>query len=118
VNGDAIHGTRPWRRVRTTREGVGVRFTAKGSTTHAILLATPSGGVRIRDFTRAHRHGELLGHGAVAARAEGGDLVVAWPRASRRRRPRAGVRGGVRRAMASSRRIAASSNRAPRAPAP
>jgi alpha-L-fucosidase len=81
VNGDAIHGTRTWRRAEgTTREGVGVRFTAKGNTTYAILLATPRGGeVRIRDFAARNDTVKLLGHGAVAARAEGGDLVVAWP---------------------------------------
>jgi len=81
VNGDAIRGTRPWRRAEgTTREGIGVRFTAKGNTTYAILLATPSGDeVRIRDFAARTDTVTLLGHGRVAARAEGADLVVAWP---------------------------------------
>ena len=81
VNGDAIRGTRPWRRAEgTTREGIGVRFTAKGNTTYAILLATPSGDeVRIRDFAARTDTVTLIGHGRVAARAEGADLVVAWP---------------------------------------
>jgi len=81
VNGDAIHGTRPWRRAEgVTREGIGVRFTAKGSTTYAILLATPQPGeLRLRDFAARTDTVTLLGHGAVVARAEGGDLVVAWP---------------------------------------
>ena len=81
VNGDAIYGTRPWRRAEgSTREGVGVRFTAKGSRVHAILLATPEpGDLRIRDFAPRSDAVTLLGHGPVAARAEGADLLVAWP---------------------------------------
>jgi alpha-L-fucosidase len=82
VNGDAIYGTRPWRRAEgVTREGVGVRFTAKGSQVFAILLATPQPGeLRIRDVAARAETVELLGHGRVAARVESGDLVVEWPR--------------------------------------
>jgi alpha-L-fucosidase len=82
VNGEAIYGTRPWRRAEgTTREGVAVRFTAKGDRVHAVLLATPQPGeVRIRDFAARADTVELLGHGRVAARGEGADLVVEWPR--------------------------------------
>lgn len=81
VNGDAIYGTRPWRRAEgTTREGIDVRFTAKGDTTYALLLATPPAGeLRLRDFAARPDGVMLLGHGRVAVRAEGGDLVVAWP---------------------------------------
>jgi alpha-L-fucosidase len=81
VNGDAIHGTRPWRRAEgATREGVDVRFTARGSRVFAILLGTPPRGeLRLRDFAPRLDRVELLGHGLLAARAEAGDLVVAWP---------------------------------------
>jgi len=87
VNGEAIYGTRPWRRAEgATREGIPVRFTARGDAVHAILLGTPPPGeLRVRDFpVRAGADApdavRLLGHGALAARREGGDLVVAWPR--------------------------------------
>jgi len=81
VNGDAIYGTRPWRRAEgTTREGIDVRFTAKRGAVYALLLATPPAGeLRVRDFAARTDTVKLLGHGGVAARAEGGDLVVAWP---------------------------------------
>jgi alpha-L-fucosidase len=82
VNGDAIHGTRPWRRAEgTTREGVGVRFTAKGDPVYAILLRDPPAGeLRIRDFAPRPDAVELLGRGPLPAREDGGDLIVAWPR--------------------------------------
>ena len=80
-NGDAIYATRPWRRAEgTTREGIGARFTAKRDTIYAILLATPQPGeLRLRDFVARTDTVKLLGHGPLAARAEGNDLVVAWP---------------------------------------
>jgi len=44
TNGEAIYGSRPWvRAAATTRDGVPVRFTQKGSTRYAILLDTPRG---------------------------------------------------------------------------
>ncbi|RIL06362.1 MAG: alpha-L-fucosidase [Proteobacteria bacterium] len=81
VNGEAIHGSRPWRRAEgATREGIALRFTAKDARVFAILLGTPQPGeLRLRDVAARTDAVELLGHGAVAARAEGGDLVVAWP---------------------------------------
>jgi alpha-L-fucosidase len=81
VNGDAIYGTRPWRRAEgATREGIDVRFTAKPGVVYALLLATPpSGELRLRDFAARPDTVKLLGHGNVAARAEGADLVIAWP---------------------------------------
>ena len=43
LNGEAIHGTRPWgEREGTTEDGIDVRFTGKGMTTYAILLGTPA----------------------------------------------------------------------------
>ena len=81
VNGEAIYGTRPWRRAEgATREGIPVRFTARGDRCHAILLGTPQPGeLRLRDFAVRADAVALLGHGPLAARAEGSDLVVAWP---------------------------------------
>ena len=81
VNGEAIYATRPWRRAEgATREGIAVRFTAKGAQVFAILLATPQAGeLRLRDFAARPDRVELLGHGLLGARIEGGDLVVAWP---------------------------------------
>ena len=80
-NGEAIYGTRPWQRAEgTTACGLPVRFTAKNETVYAVLLATPQGPeVRLRDFAPAAARIELLGHGPIPKRREGGDLVVAWP---------------------------------------
>ena len=73
-NGDAVYGTRPWRRAEgATREGVPVRFTARGDTVYAILLGAPPGGaltledVPLADGARV----ELLGHGPLPWRREG-----------------------------------------------
>jgi alpha-L-fucosidase len=42
-NGEAIYGTRPWRRAEgTTREGIPVRFTRRDRTLYATLLGTPT----------------------------------------------------------------------------
>jgi alpha-L-fucosidase len=78
-NGDAVYGTRPWVRAEgSTREGLSVRFTAKGETLYAVLLGTPSGvaitleGVPAAAGARV----ELLGGGPLAWRAEGRDLRV------------------------------------------
>ena len=81
VNGDAIYATRPWRRAEgTTREGIPVRFTAKGATVYALLLSTPQPGeLRLRDVAARADRVTLLGYGALAARGEAGDLVVEWP---------------------------------------
>jgi alpha-L-fucosidase len=81
ANGEAIYATRPWRRAEgATRQGVGVRFTAKGSQVFAILLATPRRGeLRLLDFAPTGRALRLLGHGPIASRVDGGDLVVDWP---------------------------------------
>ena len=64
VNGDAIYGTRPWKRAEgRTTEGLGVRFTSKPGSLFAILMETPRGGeitieaLKAADGTRV----ELLG---------------------------------------------------------
>jgi alpha-L-fucosidase len=44
VNGDAIYGTRPWKRAEgRTADGPGVRFTSKPGSLFAILMETPQG---------------------------------------------------------------------------
>jgi alpha-L-fucosidase len=79
TNADAVYGTRPWRRAEgTTREGVGVRFTAKGGAVYAILLGTPPGGsVTLDDLAPADgARVELLGRGPLAWKREAGALRV------------------------------------------
>jgi alpha-L-fucosidase len=80
TNGEAIHGTRPWRRAEgATACGLPVRFTARGDAVYAIVLASPAAGeLRLRGLDRP-RSARVLGHGPVKARAEGGDLVLDWP---------------------------------------
>jgi alpha-L-fucosidase len=79
ANGAAIYGTRPWRRAEgTTREGIPVRFTARGDTVYAILLGAPGGGSATLDDL-ALRDGasvELLGRGPLAWKHEAGALRV------------------------------------------
>ena len=42
VNGEAIHGSRPWTRAESmTRDGIAVRFAQKQTTLYAMLLGTP-----------------------------------------------------------------------------
>jgi len=81
TSGEAIYGTRPWRRAAgATACRVPVRFTAKGDTVYAILLETPKGpDLRLLEFAPAAARVELLGHGPLRLRREGGDLVVVWP---------------------------------------
>jgi alpha-L-fucosidase len=80
-SGEAIVGTRPWRRAEgTTREGLPVRFTARGDQVYATLLGTPAGRVvtlvdaPVIDPTRVR----LLGVDAtvVARRCGEGDLRI------------------------------------------
>lgn len=84
--GEAIHGTRPWRRAEgATACGTPVRFTTKGDALYATLLATPPGPeVRLLDLAHPATRVELLGHGPLPARREADDLVVAWPAAGSR----------------------------------
>ena len=79
TNGAAIYGTRPWRRAEgTTREGLGVRFTAKGDTVYAILLGTPPGThVTLEDLAPAEGATvDLLGRGPVQWKREGTALHI------------------------------------------
>ncbi len=77
VNAEAIVGTRPW-----VDAGSGpVRFTQAGGAVYAIVVESPSGPtVRLPGCgPLADRPVELLGHGPLAASANGADLVVDWP---------------------------------------
>jgi alpha-L-fucosidase len=77
VHAEAVVGTRPW-----VEAGSGpVRFTQAGGAVYALLVEAPSGAaVRLPGCgPLGERPVELLGHGPVAARAEGDDLVVDWP---------------------------------------
>jgi len=82
ANGEAIYGTRPWKRAEgSTQDGVAVRFTARDRSVFAIVLGTPRPPeLRIRELAlRASGSVRLLGHGALPWRAAAGDLAVAWP---------------------------------------
>lgn len=79
TNGEAVYATRPWRRAEgSTREGVPVRFTARGETLYAILLGEPAGSaVTLLDLPLADgARVELLGRGPVPWRREGAGLRV------------------------------------------
>ncbi len=81
-NGEALYGTRPWKRAEgATAEGIPVRFTAKGGTLYALLLGRPNGGgvtlldVSLPPDTRAR----LLGAGPTPTLHKGTDLFVQLP---------------------------------------
>ncbi|MDX1650346.1 MAG: alpha-L-fucosidase, partial [Myxococcota bacterium] len=87
--GEAVYGTRPWRRAEgRTDGGLPVRFTAKGDDVFALVLGTPAppGAVRLPDAPVAGlREVELLGHGSLDHAVQGGGLEIAsgapWPEA-------------------------------------
>jgi alpha-L-fucosidase len=79
ANGEAVYGTRPWRRAEgATREGVPVRFTARGDVVYALLLgAAPGGALTLEDVPLADgARVELLGKGPVPWRRDGATLRV------------------------------------------
>jgi alpha-L-fucosidase len=79
ANGQAIYGTRPWRRAEgTTREGLPVRFTARGETVYAIVLGTPAGAALTLEGIAPAEDAkiELLGRGPVAWRREGDGVRI------------------------------------------
>lgn len=82
TNGEAIHGTRPWRRAAaTTGECVEIRFTRGRDALYAILLGAP-GTPRVTLPDLAASAGApvtLLGHGPLRATAEGTRLALDWP---------------------------------------
>jgi alpha-L-fucosidase len=78
-NGEAIHGTRPWRRAEGEASGGHrVRFTARDDDLFAIVLGTPGekqltlSGVRARPGAAVR----LLGGDRLAWRQEGADLRI------------------------------------------
>ncbi len=83
VNGEAIYGTRPWERADgKTADGVDVRFTRKGETIYAILMAKPKGReVTIESLAvPAGSDVMLLGAaGKLGSRVEAGNLAVTLP---------------------------------------
>jgi len=80
VNGEAIHGSRPWTRAEsTTRDGTPVRFTQKQTTLYAILLETPrEAEICIRDLRVAPtaQVRSLGGDACLGWRQDGADLIV------------------------------------------
>jgi alpha-L-fucosidase len=90
INGEAIYGTRPWRRDgrSVTAEADGnLRFTRKNGDLYAVFLEWPQDEVRIRGIPGVERESgvgdmavELLGfEGPVSWRLEEGTLVIDPP---------------------------------------
>ena len=66
-NGDAIYGTRPWRKADgRTADGAVVRFTQRDGYVYAIVLAKPAGNAMVLDDLQLAGTTEvrLLGYGA------------------------------------------------------
>jgi len=79
VNGDAIYGTRPWKRAEgRTTDGSGVRFTSKPGSLFAILMETPrSPEITIESLkAAAGTRVELLGDDEPLAWAQEGSGVA------------------------------------------
>jgi alpha-L-fucosidase len=84
-NGEAIYGTRPWKRAEgKTKEGIPVRFTSKGPYVYALLLGIPKSGsvtlksVRPKNGSEIH----LLGHTRpLAWTQQGEDVQIDMPSA-------------------------------------
>lgn len=82
VSGEAIYGTRPWRRASaTTGEGIEIRYTRSKDAVYAILLGAPATArVTIPELGEAAgARATLLGHGELRAATEDSRLVVEWP---------------------------------------
>jgi alpha-L-fucosidase len=78
-NGEALYGTRPWKRAAgSTREGIPLRFTQKDGTLYALLLGRPEGpGVTLEDLTLPPgASARLLGGGPLDVVSKGTDLLV------------------------------------------
>ena len=81
-SGEALYGTRPWKRAEgATAEGVPVRFTQKDGTLYALLLGRPAGEtLTLRDVTLpAGSRARLVGGGELPATQQGSDLVLRLP---------------------------------------
>ena len=82
TNGEAIHGTRPWRRgTAVTGECVDIRFTCRDDAIYAILLGAPgTPRVTLPDLgPSARAEITLLGYGPLQATADGDRLALEWP---------------------------------------
>lgn len=83
VNGEAIFGTRPWKRAEgATADGLPVRFTRKGEVLYAILLGRPrQAEVTIRSLAApaGSRIGLLGGKQPLKFTQQGEDLTVVLP---------------------------------------
>jgi len=79
VNGDAIYGTRPWKRAEgRTSDGTEVRFTSKPGSLFAILMETPKGPeITIESLKAANgTRVELLGDDEPLAWAQEGSGIA------------------------------------------
>jgi alpha-L-fucosidase len=100
VNGDAIHGTRPWKaygegptdaasgafKEDTAYTPQDVRFTTRGDALYALTLGEPKGAVKITSLRRGNAHDsrpvrrvELLGAGSLVFRQNAQALEVDVP---------------------------------------
>jgi alpha-L-fucosidase len=100
VNGEAIHGTRPWKiygegpttaaagafQENTTYTAQDIRFTIRGDTLYALSLGEPQGTVKIASLRRGNgldprpvRKVELLGAGPLTFRQNGEVLEIDVP---------------------------------------
>jgi alpha-L-fucosidase len=78
-NGEALYGTRPWKRAAGhTREGIPLRFTQKDGTLYALVLGRPEGqSITLPDLSlRPGASARLLGQSPVEAVRQGTDLLV------------------------------------------
>ncbi|HEY4046875.1 MAG TPA: alpha-L-fucosidase [Acidobacteriaceae bacterium] len=82
-NGDAIYGTHPWTHAEgESADGIGVRYTRKGSNLYAIILGTPKGSeISIKQLdARPGTAVRLLGHAVPLHWTKDGDnLKVKLP---------------------------------------
>jgi alpha-L-fucosidase len=81
-SGEALYGTRPWRRAEgTTAEGLPVRFTQRDGTLYAILLGRPAGdAITLKDVALpSAARARLLGGAELASLQQGTDLFLRFP---------------------------------------
>jgi alpha-L-fucosidase len=85
LNGEAIYGTRPWKRAAgETNEGIKVRFTQRDSTVYAMLLGQPkTPTITLKSLSlKAGAQIYLLGHDKPLVWSQKGDNIrVHWPSA-------------------------------------
>jgi len=85
TNGEAVYGTRPWKRAEgETTDGLALRFTARDDTLYAIALGRPrTDTITLRDLPASDAaQVSALGGEAVTWSARAGELTVqcrSWP---------------------------------------